>query len=344
MGNFLQSILNLIQSLFGGTTGTDTPPPTDTPTEDEHNCMLINVEIPAEQDLDSLPLYEPQADAQAVMDVSAQGVDVSCDIQIRPDLGFVNVRGGPRLAFGVIARTVGGTTFKLQGASEEDPDGHRWYTVTTPAGVGWVRGDMVIIGEECLGHTFISEDDLTPPDPIVETPTGRFPLPANVRINQGFHANHPGYDLNTAMGTPIPAATAGLIIRRVTCENCEGRSKPNIFPCLGTIFTDPAWGYGYGNFVTIRHDYRLMPPTMRQHMESHNLKNGFVYILYAHFSALQVELGDVVTPGQTLGLSGNHGCSSAPHLHFEVRMGNDETVDGRWLRQTPVDPEVLFAV
>lgn len=337
MGNLIQTILKLIQSLLGSKPA----PPVDTPAE--VTCSLGHMEIPPTQDLDSLPVFKPTAEAQSATDVSAQGVNISCNIQIRPNIGMVNVRGGPRLDFGVIALTVGGTEFKLQGASEKDPDGYRWYTVTTPAGVGWVRGDMVIIGEDCLAHSFITEDDLTPPD-SEPSPTERFPLPAIVDLNLGFNASHPAYDLDTAMNTPIPAATSGLIIRVGTCTNCEGRSKPNVFPCLGSILSDPAWGYGYGNFVTVRHDYATMPPSMRQHMDNNNLKNGFVYILYAHFAQLQVNLGDVVSQGQTLGLSGNHGCSSAPHLHFEVRMGRDETIDGRWQEQVTVDPDLIFEV
>lgn len=340
MGNFLQTILKLIQSLFGG----DPTPPTSDPTEPDP-CLVVNIEIPPTQDLDQLPVFEPTTSAQSITEATAQGFTVSCDIQIRPDVGFVNVRGGPRLDFGVIALTIGGTTFKLQGASEKDPDGYRWYTITTPAGAGWVRGDMVIIGEDCLAHTFINEDDLTPPDPVMQTPTERFPLPTNDDLNLGYSTNHPAYDLDTDMGTPIPAASAGLIIRIGTCTKCEGRSRPNIYPCIGSsIINDPAWGYGYGNFVTVRHNYDMMPPTMRQHMDNNGLTDGFVYILYAHFSEVRVALGDIVNQGDVLGLSGNHGCSSAPHLHFEIRMGRDETVDGRWLSQSPVDPMMVFDV
>ncbi len=347
MGNFIQTLVKLIQSLFGGSTPTTTPPAQSPPQTDEphvDSCVLFNIEIPSTQDLDSLPLYGPSTDAEADIDISAQSLNISCNIQIRPHLGIVSVRGGPRLDFGVIARTVGGTFFKLQGASEKDPDGHRWYTITTPAGAGWVRGDVVIITEDCLVHSFITEDDLTPPDPIIETPTERFPLPADVRINQGYHSRHPAYDLNTAMNTPITAVSQGLVVRVGECTNCEGRSRPNIFPCFGNILKDPAWGYGYGNFVTIRHDYALMPPTLREHMDDNFLTDGFVYILYAHFAEVHVRLGEVVNQGQRLGLSGNHGCSSAPHLHFEVRMGRDETIDGQWLNQKAVNPDLLFEV
>lgn len=57
----------------------------------------------------------------------------------------------------------------------------------------------------------------------------------------------------------------------------------------------------------------------------------------AHFSALQVRAGQMVTAGQIIGLSGNTGRSSAPHLHWEVRL-RGHWVDGlallaQWLPQ-----------
>ena len=340
MGNLLQAIFKLIQSLLGGTKTSVTPTPTDAPASEE-GCSVFDIEIPSTQDLDSLPFYP--ASAQAVGDFSAQLVNMSCQIQIRPSLGNVNVRVGPRLDFGVIAITEGGTQFELQGASEADPDGYRWFTIKTPDGTGWVRGDMVIIGEDCLPFTFITEDDLTPPDPIITTPTSRFSLPAAVRINQGYHSKHRGYDLNTSSGTPITASTPGLVIRQINCVECENRSRPNFSPpCPSWMFRDASWGYGYGNFVTLRHNYNVLPPSMRDHMDSNDLTDGFVYILYAHFSEHRVQLGDFVQANQIIGLTGNHGCSSAPHLHFEIRMGRDESIDGRWQQQTSVNPNLIF--
>ncbi len=51
-----------------------------------------------------------------------------------------------------------------------------------------------------------------------------------------------------------------------------------------------------------------------------------VYSTYCHFSVIHVVRGQKLTKGQILGLSGNSGRSSGPHLHWEVNI-NGEWVD-----------------
>lgn len=41
--------------------------------------------------------------------------------------------------------------------------------------------------------------------------------------------------------------------------------------------------------------------------------------LYAHLSRTPLKVGQAVAPGQTIGLSGNTGASSGPHLHFGIQ-------------------------
>ena len=49
--------------------------------------------------------------------------------------------------------------------------------------------------------------------------------------------------------------------------------------------------------------------------------NGVVS-LYAHLSEALVKKGDQVSRGDIIAKSGNSGRSSAPHLHYEIRIGD----------------------
>jgi murein DD-endopeptidase MepM/ murein hydrolase activator NlpD len=115
-------------------------------------------------------------------------------------------------------------------------------------------------------------------------------------------SGHKGTDIGVARGTSVTASLAGTVIRAV--DGCsEGASS-----CGG----------GFGNHVIVLHgDGRAT--------------------LYAHMTngSIRVRSGRVEC-GQELGLSGNTGHSTGPHLHFEVRDG--VTGIGNYYDRRPTDP------
>lgn len=71
----------------------------------------------------------------------------------------------------------------------------------------------------------------------------------------------------------------------------------------------------YGRFVTVDHG------------------DGYL-TLYAHASEILVEAGQRVRRNEVIALTGNTGRSTAPHLHFEIRL-NGDTVDPMTMVEPP---------
>ncbi len=121
----------------------------------------------------------------------------------------------------------------------------------------------------------------------------KFPVD-NVKITQYFGTTpfstqnpqvyngmgHNGIDLGVPVGTPVYGAAPGTVI--------------------GTGDTDTQCaGVSYGRFVLIKH------------------ANGLT-TLYAHLSKIGVSMGQKVGARDQIGLSGNTGYSTGPHVHFTV--------------------------
>jgi murein DD-endopeptidase MepM/ murein hydrolase activator NlpD len=68
---------------------------------------------------------------------------------------------------------------------------------------------------------------------------------------------------------------------------------------MGTV-VEAGWGGAYGNQVVIK-------------------MNDGTYTQYGHLSSIGVSVGQQVTPGQQIGLSGATGNVTGAHLHFEAR-------------------------
>jgi murein DD-endopeptidase MepM/ murein hydrolase activator NlpD len=67
----------------------------------------------------------------------------------------------------------------------------------------------------------------------------------------------------------------------------------------GTV-VQTGWGGAYGNQIVIK------------------MHDG-TYTQYGHLSSIGVSVGQTVTPGQQIALSGSTGNTTGPHLHFEAR-------------------------
>ncbi|MFF8556956.1 M23 family metallopeptidase [Streptomyces sp. NPDC015501] len=71
----------------------------------------------------------------------------------------------------------------------------------------------------------------------------------------------------------------------------------------GTV-VEAGWGGAYGNNIVLR------------------MADG-TYTQYGHLSSIGVSVGQSVSSGQQIGLSGSTGNSTGPHLHFEARTTPD---------------------
>lgn len=108
--------------------------------------------------------------------------------------------------------------------------------------------------------------------------------------NQGIYTHQKtyAYDFGHAIGGEIRAARAGMVIDAITDVTVNSCDPPV-----------PAGGNGL----------------LIQHCDG-------TVATYAHLKhgAIKVQVGSWVAQGQLIALSGNTGCSSAPHCHFEVRL------------------------
>ncbi|MCU0476322.1 MAG: peptidoglycan DD-metalloendopeptidase family protein [Anaerolineae bacterium] len=103
---------------------------------------------------------------------------------------------------------------------------------------------------------------------------------------------HHGIDMPNEIGTTVRAAGSGLVIFATSQTTPIFQNSPS-----------------YGNVVVIEHDfsYQGLP----------------LWTLYAHLEAPLVVAGERVEAGDAIALLGNTGQSGGPHVHFEVRLGQN---------------------
>jgi murein DD-endopeptidase MepM/ murein hydrolase activator NlpD len=126
---------------------------------------------------------------------------------------------------------------------------------------------------------------------------------------QGQYQVHHGVEFVNPYGTPVIAAASGTVVVAGTDDQ-------------------EVWGRHldyYGQLVVIRLTQRF--------------RGLVVYTLYGHLSRIDVQPGEPVTRGETIGAVGMSGVAIGPHLHFEVRVGRNTFGNTRnpelWLEPLP---------
>lgn len=105
---------------------------------------------------------------------------------------------------------------------------------------------------------------------------------------------HHGVEFPNGAGTPVLAAQDGEVV-------FAGQDDLTV---LG-----PYTGF-YGNVVIVRH--------------AGLFEGRDLYTLYAHLSEMDVSVGEMVTLGQRIGKVGMTGAADGAHLHFEVRLDEND--------------------
>ena len=120
---------------------------------------------------------------------------------------------------------------------------------------------------------------------------------ANYRYGGVFFEDvvHTGVDIPAPSGTPVVAAGDGKVIW----------AGYGLYRGVAGDLSDP-----YGQAVVIRHDF--------------GYQGQQLFTVYGHMSEINVSRGQHVELGQRIGLVGETGFVTGPHLHFEVRVGESD--------------------
>jgi murein DD-endopeptidase MepM/ murein hydrolase activator NlpD len=109
----------------------------------------------------------------------------------------------------------------------------------------------------------------------------------------GEESVHGGVDLGADRDTPVLAVGTGEVVWAGYGLYTGTRD-----------LTDP-----YGLAIAVRHDFGYQDQTL--------------YTVYGHLSEVYVWVGQRVRAGEEIGLVGDTGHASGPHLHFEIRLGEN---------------------
>ncbi len=108
---------------------------------------------------------------------------------------------------------------------------------------------------------------------------------------------HHGIDIPNPVGEKIRAGGSGKVVFAGNGGELIDARNIDIYP-------------SYGNVVVIEHDF--------------SFRGKKLFTLYAHMASILVEEGQHVEAGDIIGLIGGTGDVSGPHVHMEVRVGENK--------------------
>ncbi len=147
-----------------------------------------------------------------------------------------------------------------------------------------------------VGSELVIPDAKIPQNVVVPSPSYLAPLPSAV-------------DPNASSGWCMWPTTTRIITQYFSwyhngldIANPSGNAMPPLYACAGGVVTRSGWDpWGLGLHVRIDHG------------------NGYETV-YGHMSRVDIGYGDTVAKGQALGLMGNTGRSTGPHVHFTINF------------------------
>lgn len=156
-------------------------------------------------------------------------------------------------------------------------------------------GEIIQFNNLKLGAELAVGDEIIVPDAVISLA----PIGANGKPLRGAGGpNYIGYYVRPIAHAPKTQGLHGY--NGIDLGAPEGTPVEAAASGEVIISRNFGWNGGYGQYVVIQHD------------------NG-TQTLYGHLSENIVYEGYHVVQGQVIGLSGNTGKSTGPHLHFEVR-------------------------
>jgi hypothetical protein len=200
---------------------------------------------------------------------------------------------------------------------EGNPGDYEWYIGANCQEVSDRLSNFRVYKADISVNTTLDHEE--EPDsalPATDTPTNNgatsgpvnpngwsFPTTAGAQLSDkgafgprdgGFHT---GIDLAVPSGSPFYATRDGtILVREYDIRSIAGGAWCKVIPSESFMQKD----------IWITHDV-----------------DGVKYTsVYAHMSSYAKKTGDVVKAGELIGYTGGSGCSTGPHVHFEIWQGN----------------------